>query len=84
MNKLIIKQFKLNQEPQSKILDMSQMLKPVLGTNGYLKGFELRTELAPLLFSQDEHNFVLLKRVIKTCIYLNRLIRDGMQEDHMI
>ena len=52
---------------EPKGINLMNMLSPIYTMNGSLKGFHLREDLAPLLFTSDEYSFTKLKRVIRTC-----------------
>ena len=60
------------------------ILKPNFAENGELLGFELRNELAPVLYANNDYDLVPLKRLVKVCMYINRLIRDGLKDDFHI
>ena len=63
---------------------MRNLIKPVFTEKGGIAGFELRTELAPLVYQQDDYQFGQISRVIKTCINLNRLIKDGISNEYVL
>ena len=60
------------------------MIKSVFSQNGELMGFQLRPELAPMLYANSGYDLTQLKKVIKTVMYMNRLIRDGKEDDFLV
>ena len=42
-------------------------------------GFHIRTKMTAIVFCQDEKKLNRLKNSIKSCIYLNRILREGMK-----
>ena len=44
-------------------------------------GFDLRHELAPMMFSNNDYNMEYLNKLIKTTMYMNRLLREGQQDE---
>jgi len=75
-----------SQKKKTQISDVKfgDILKPNFAENGELLGFELRNELAPVLYANNDYDLVKLKRLVKVCMYINRLIRDGEKDDFHI
>ena len=57
------------------------ILKPVIDLNGEILGFQLRTDLVKALFIESDEDPKSLERIIRACIYLNRVFRDGREAD---
>ena len=66
---------------KSSHLSLFDMLKVSYRDDGELLGFELRADMFPLAFELDDHQFSKIERVVRACIYLNRLLQDGLSED---
>ena len=66
---------------EAKGISLMNMLLPLFTMNGSIKGVYMREEMAPLLFVESDYSFEQLRRVIRTCIQINRIIRDGLTQD---
>jgi hypothetical protein len=60
---------------------LGEILQPNFSRSGKLLGFNIRTELAPLFFIQSDFQFEPLRRVVKSCIYMNRLVKYGVDQE---
>ena len=50
------------------------LLKPMISPKGKFIGFTLRTELIKPLFLADGKKLNSLRKIIQTCVYLNRIV----------
>lgn len=57
------------------------IIKPNFSETGEMLGFDLRHELAPMMFSNNDYNMEYLNKLIKTTMYMNRLLREGQQDE---
>jgi len=44
-------------------------------------GFDLRYELTPMMFQNSNYNFDNLKKLVKTTMYMNRLLKEGHKDE---
>ena len=65
-------------------ITMRRFVKVVFKNNGEIAGFELRHRLSPCIFVQQKFSFMKLKRAIRATIYINRLLRDGMESEYVL
>jgi hypothetical protein len=57
------------------------LIKPCIDPYGELAGFKVRNELIKALYLGNDENPVFLKRAIKVCMFLNRLLNEGKDTD---
>lgn len=68
-------------ETHSDSLNPMDFLKMTLNENGRLLGFELRVDMFPVAFEKDDFDFNIIQRALKTCIMINRLLKNGLSQD---
>ena len=44
-------------------------------------GFEIRPELAPMMYANNDFSIEYLKKLIKTTMYMNRLLKEGQKDE---
>ena len=66
---------------KDKSVRSGDILKPYFDINGEFLGFKVRSELAQACFLAAGDDINYLKKVIKQCLYINRVIRDGQKDD---
>jgi hypothetical protein len=57
------------------------MLKPCINKAGEFVGLQVRPELARACYSSSDCDLKALKRVVKICSFVNRMMRDGKDTD---
>jgi hypothetical protein len=62
-------------------VSFGDILKPVFAESGEFLGLQIRPELSKCLYMANDFSMMHLKRVIKICLYVNRMIRDGKEDD---
>lgn len=61
-------------------MKIDDLLKAVINQEGKIQGFKIREDLIQPLFLQEDSKIKPFKKVIQTCLYLNRIISKG--HDH--
>lgn len=62
-------------------VSFNDLIKPCIDPHGELSGFKVRHELIKAMHLGNEENPVFLKRAIKVCLFLNRLLNEGKDTD---
>ena len=65
-------------------VSFGNLIKPNFSPTGELLGFEVRYQLVPMMFMQHDFKPIILKRAIKVCIYMNRLLLTGQRDDFVL
>lgn len=65
-------------------LNIGHMLRPQFDEKGHFVGIQLRPDLAKIAYMQNEFDATTLRRMMKVCIYINRMVRDGKDDDFAI
>jgi hypothetical protein len=63
---------------------LGDVVYPMYSDSGELVGFHMRPELLLLLHVNNGFNLKILRRAIKTCNYMTRLIRYGKDQDFLL
>ena len=57
---------------------------PTFSEDGSLLGFQVRANLAIMLFIQSEYKLLPLKRLVRMVLQINRMLREGHTKDFMV
>jgi len=49
--------------------------------NGEFAGFQLRPDLAKVILLKGNKNYQHIRRVLKICIFFNRMLKHGLSDD---
>lgn len=63
------------------MVSFGDLLRPNFSVNGELVGFEIRSELIPVMHIGNGLEAVTLRRAIRACSYMNRILLDGRETD---
>ena len=63
---------------------MRRFVKINFTKTGEVNGFELRPKMAPIIFIQNKFSLLKVKRAVRACIFINRLLRDGMDNEFVL
>ena len=78
------RKLKAKEEQRLSQVSMGNLIKPNFSADGELMGFELRHELIPLYHLNNGRESVNLRRVVRVCMYMNRLLLDGKNSNFML
>jgi len=65
-------------------VSFGDVIRPVFSKTAELLGFKFRPELVPMLYMNNRYDKTILQRLIKTCFYMNRLVKSGKFDDFMV
>jgi hypothetical protein len=57
---------------------------PTFSEDGSLLGFQVRADLAIMLFIQSEYELLPVKRVVRLILQMNRMLREGHATDFIV
>ena len=64
-----------------KFYSIGNCLKPNFAKNGELIGFEIRYNLINTFYMSGGFKFSTLRRILTTCLQLNKIIKYGAEQD---
>jgi len=67
--------------PSSKSVQFCDYLQPCFSPKGSLLGFKLREEMVKVMLMEDNFEIKLLMKLIKVCLFINRMFKDGKTDD---
>lgn len=68
------KKMKLKEKTRLGKVAIGNLLRPCFAADGELIGFEFRDELIPMLHMKNGKKPINLRRAIRSCMYMNRIL----------
>ena len=65
-------------------MNFGDVLNPRFKKNGELIGFQVRSELIQSMYLNSSFDLTHLRRILKLCIFMNKMLRDGRTDDFAI
>ena len=59
-------------------------MQPKLSDEGEFLGFRLRSELMSSAFMSSDYNYNYLRRILKVCMFVNRLLTNGCKNEFIL
>ena len=91
LNKIIRKSFEVDKnvsvqikETEIKPITFTDMMQPIFSDCGQILGFELRKEFVTMIYQNNDFDPKEIKKVIRHCLYINRMMTDGLQNDFFL
>lgn len=69
---------------EARQVPLGDLLRPVFSATGELMGVQLSCNLVPMMHKAQGYETLALKRAIKACAYINRLLAEGHREDFVM
>lgn len=73
---------KKGKKKSQKVLSIKDLLIPQITSTGSFLGFKVRDDLTRVVMMQNQYDPEHLKKLLKICIYMNKLIRDGYSDEY--
>ena len=65
-------------------VNFGDILKPVISERGEFLGLQLRPQLAKSVILTNEFELTHIKKILKICLFVNRLMKDGKEDEFHI
>ena len=91
LNKVMRKQFEIDKntslkfkETEVRPISYADMMKPMFSDCGQILGFELRKDFVMMSYQNSNFDPNQVKKIIRHCLYVNRMMNDGLVEDYIL
>lgn len=69
------------EKPAESLVGLGDALKPVIDRSGEFKGLNVRTDMIHAMYFNHSKDPTILHRLLKICIFVNRMLQDGHTKD---